>query len=146
MSKIESFAVPYTVSLIGSLKSHLKGLLGYDTMILELMQNADDAEAKEMVFDIRDESLRVTNSAEFTYCGHLEDKCSNDKKCDFHGIIEFAGGHKELDSENIGRFGIGFSSVYQITDRPTIISNGISIKLIPEVAELPIISSIAAFA
>ena len=124
------------VSLIGSIRSHLRGLLGYDTMILELMQNADDAKAEEMVFDIRDESLRVQNSAEFIYCGDLEeDECTNDKKCDFHGIIEFAGGHKELDSENIGRFGIGFSSVYQITDRPTIISNGISIELIPEIAE-----------
>ena len=135
MPTSESITGRITVSLIGSIRSHLKGLLGYDTMILELMQNADDAKAEEMVFDIRDESLRVTNSAEFTYCGHLEDKCSDDKKCDFHGIIEFAGGHKELNSENIGRFGIGFSSVYQITDRPTITSNGISIELIPENAE-----------
>ena len=78
MPESETFAVPYTVSLIGSLKSHLKGLLGYDTMILELMQNADDAKAEEMVFDIREECSRVTNSAEFTYCGHLEDKCTND--------------------------------------------------------------------
>ena len=129
----ETFAVPYTVSLIGSLKSHLKGLLGYDTMILELMQNADDAEAEEMVFDVRDECLRVTNSAEFEYCGNLQDtNCPIEDKCDFHRIKEFAGAQKEKNSENIGKFGIGFASTYQITDRPKIFSHGISAEFHPE--------------
>ena len=132
MPENNSYTVEYSVSLIGSLKSHLKGLLGYDTMIMELMQNADDAQAEEMVFDIRDECLQVTNNAEFKYCGNLQGKCSIESKCDFHRIFEFASGLKEKNSENIGRFGIGFASVYQITDRPKIISHGISAEFHPE--------------
>ena len=132
MPESNSYQVEYSVSLIGSLKSHLKGLLGYDTMIMELMQNADDAQAEEMVFDIQDEYLQVTNNAEFKYCGNLQGKCSIESKCDFHRIFEFASGLKEKNSENIGRFGIGFASVYQITDRPKIISHGISAEFHPE--------------
>ena len=138
MTKSNSYKVDYSVSLIGSLKSHLKGLLGFDTMIMELMQNADDAEAEEMVFDIRDECLEVTNSAEFQYCGNLKDKCSIENKCDFHRIFEFASGLKEKNSENIGRFGIGFASVYQITDRPKVISRGISAEFHPETGHIDI--------
>jgi len=138
MTKSNSYKVDYSVSLIGSLKSHLKGLLGFDTMIMELMQNADDAEAEEMVFDIRDEYLEVTNSAEFKYCGNLKEKCSIGNKCDFHRIFEFASGLKEKNSENIGRFGIGFASVYQITDRPKVISRGISAEFHPETGHIDI--------
>jgi len=49
----------------------LAGLQGYDVMALELIQNADDAKAESVVFDITDRGLLVINSGKFTYCGGL---------------------------------------------------------------------------
>lgn len=109
----------YTSNLLGTIRSHLQGLQGFDTMALELIQNADDAEAEEIVFDVREEGLQVWNSGTFRYCGALkEEVCpfhkSEEYSCDFHRIADFGSGGKLSHSENIGRFGIGFSSTYQI--------------------------------
>ena len=35
----------YSASLLGTIRSNLEGLQGYDVMALELIQNADDARA-----------------------------------------------------------------------------------------------------
>lgn len=61
----------YTANLLGNIRSHLAGLQGYDVMALELIQNADDAKAESVVFDITDRGLLVFNSGKFTYCGGL---------------------------------------------------------------------------
>ena len=66
--------VDYKSRLIDTLRTHLSGLRGYDTMVLELIQNADDAKAKEMVFDVTENGLKVQNNAKFSYCGKIEDK------------------------------------------------------------------------
>jgi hypothetical protein len=109
-------------------------------MALELIQNADDAEAEALVFDITDEGLLVKNSGEFTYCGNLSARpCvlhqSKGYSCDYHRITEVASGGKLSRGENIGRFGIGFVSTYQITDHPEIRSAGISLILHPEAGQ-----------
>ena len=90
-------------------------------MALELIQNADDAKAKQIVFDVREDGLLVWNSGTFTYCGELGRKpcpyyTTEGYSCDFHRISDFGSGGKLSRSENIGRFGIGFSSAYQIAD------------------------------
>ena len=64
----------YTANLLGNIRSHLAGLQGYDVMALELIQNADDAKAEEIIFDITDRGLLVTNSSHFTYCGDLHSR------------------------------------------------------------------------
>ena len=127
----------YTSNLLGNIRSHLQGLQGFDTMALELIQNADDAKAKQIVFDVREDGLFVWNSGIFTYCGELDKKpCPHYKtekySCDFHRISDFGSGGKLSHSENIGRFGIGFSSAYQITDHPQIQSAGLKLTLVPE--------------
>jgi hypothetical protein len=61
----------YTANLPGNIRSHLAGLQGYDVMALELIQNADDAKAESVVFDVTDQGLVVFDSSEFTYCGDL---------------------------------------------------------------------------
>ena len=111
-------------------------------MALELIQNADDAKAQKIVFDITDDRLVVHNSGEFTYCGDLnanpcgfQTKQGDNHICDYHRIADVGSGGKLLRSENIGRFGIGFLSVYQVTDRPEIRSAGIKLTLVPETAE-----------
>jgi hypothetical protein len=126
----------YTANLLGNIRSHLAGLQGYDVMALELIQNADDAKAEEIVFDITDSGLLVRNSGQFTYCGDLDKPCAllaeGNYKCDYHRITDVGSGGKLSRGENIGRFGIGFVSTYQVTDHPEIRSSGIKLALYPE--------------
>ena len=130
----------YTANLLGNIRSHLAGLQGYDVMALELIQNADDAKAEEIVFDITSDGLVVRNSGEFTYCGDLHSSpCAFEAEsgydCDYHRITDVGSGGKLLQRENIGRFGIGFLSVYQVADHPEIRSSGIKLTLVPEESE-----------
>ena len=127
----------YTASLLGNIRSHLAGLQGYDVMALELIQNADDAKAETIVFDITDDGLLVRNSGLFTYCGDLNSspcgfQANESYGCDYHRIADVGSGGKLLRGENIGRFGIGFLSTYQVTDHPEICSSGIKLTLVPE--------------
>ena len=129
----------YSANLLGTIKSHLEGLQGYEVMALELVQNADDARAGWIVFDVREDALYVRNSEVFSHCGDvLARECLRDagngdsETCDFHRITEVANGGKLRHPDNIGRFGIGFISVYQITDYPEIASNGVRLTLSPD--------------
>ena len=118
----------------------MKGLQGYGIMALELIQNADDAGAKNLCFDATQRGLIVTNDAEFTSCGLTQVRCpwesSGDQNglkraCNFHAISKM-GSRSKINAENqTGRFGIGFVSVYQITDMPIIRSVGIELQLNP---------------
>ncbi|MEP0952377.1 MAG: DUF3883 domain-containing protein [Marinobacter sp.] len=128
----------YTADLLGNIRSHLAGLQGYDIMALELIQNADDAKAGSVIFDITDDGLIVLNSGAFSYCGDMSKQpCewlmqADGYSCDFHRIANVGSGGKLSKSENIGRFGIGFVSTYQITDQPEIESSRIKLRLQPE--------------
>jgi hypothetical protein len=127
----------YTANLLGNIRSHLAGLQGYDVMALELIQNADDAKAEEVIFDITESGLLVANTGRFTYCGDLNTRpcrfiASDGYTCDYHRIADVGSGGKLSRGENIGRFGIGFVSTYQITDHPEIRSSGYKLTLYPE--------------
>ena len=135
--KISPQSGSYTANLLGNIRSHLAGLQGFDVMALELIQNADDAKAEKIIFNITKQGLLVTNSGQFTYCGNLHNRpCifleSESYGCDYHRIIDVGSGGKLSHSENIGRFGIGFVSTYQVTDHPEIRSSGIKLILHPE--------------
>ena len=95
----------------------------------ELIQNADDAGATEVrfLYDERtnedamtcliDEGMKecqgpalwVYNDAEF-------------KDEDFENITKLNGGTKEQETEKIGKFGLGFNTVYNLTDIPMFLS------------------------
>ena len=97
------------------------------SVIQELLQNADDAEATEVAvyYDTREHdssnllfpgmansygpALLFYNNAEFT-------------EGDFENITKIAGETKINKLLKIGKFGIGFCSVYHITDVPSFIS------------------------
>lgn len=130
----------YTANLLGNIRSHLAGLQGYDVMALELIQNADDAKAEQLIFDITDDGLLVRNSGTFSYCGDLFErpcrfKADKNYICDYHRIVDVGSGGKLSQGDNIGRFGIGFVSTYQVTDHPQIRSSGIEVTLQPELAQ-----------
>ena len=135
----KSRKIPYTAPLIGNIRQNLTGLQGFDSMAREIIQNADDAGADTIRFDIGKKSLHVWNNAKFATCGLEHARCDweNDpdsrrrKACDFHAISTVGSGNKYRDPALIGRFGIGFVSVYQITDIPIIRSLDIQLELDP---------------
>ncbi|TRY93650.1 hypothetical protein DNTS_021149 [Danionella cerebrum] len=114
--------------LTSRIKSILNAYPSEKEMLKELLQNADDAKATEIyfVFDPRihptdrifddkwipmqGPSLCVYNNQPFT-----ED--------DVRGIQNLGRGTKEANPGKTGQYGIGFNSVYHITDCPSFISN-----------------------
>jgi hypothetical protein len=105
-------------------------------VIKELIQNADDAGASELVLTLDERSpadlpaecngygpllepaLLVRNNAHFRIAGEVP---AGDQD-DFTAICEVAGGHKRFNPTAAGRFGIGFNSVYFLTDTPLLFS------------------------
>ena len=120
------------IDYLGDLGAKLRDLQGYRTLAHELIQNADDAlDATPMRFDIRNDALVVDNDGVFSDCRQIEaPECpwKEDKakryRCDFHRFRMVASGDKRGESGMTGAFGIGFIAVYQITDRPELISAG----------------------
>lgn len=130
----------YEVDLIGNIRQVLAGLQGYDTMALELLQNADDAGASTIRFDIRKDRLIIQHDSSFSSCGLAPGQCDwitdgnpngGHRPCDFHSVSLIAAGGKALEAGQIGRFGIGFVSVYQVTDAPILRSTGVRLRLDP---------------
>jgi hypothetical protein len=139
-SPAANFDIPYVAPLLGNIRQILTGLQGFSSMALELIQNADDAKATHIRFDVKDDELCVWNNGAFSSCGLTEAKCPWESKggpdgrrkaCDFHAISMVGSGNKYRDPSVIGRFGIGFVSVYQITDSPVIRSSYVQLKLDP---------------
>ncbi len=128
MSKYLSRGIDY----LGDLGAKLRDLQGYRTLAYELIQNADDARnATSMVFDVRDDGLIVDNDGQFSDCGEIdESECpwkqdpTLGHRCDFHRFRHIASGDKRAEQGTTGAFGIGFIAVYQVTDRPELISAG----------------------
>lgn len=138
-------SIPYRANLLGNIEQALKGLQGYGIMALELIQNADDARATNLSFDARDDALIVDNAAVFSSCGMHEPECpwlkigdpeGLHRPCNFHAIAEMGSRSKIQAPDQIGRFGIGFVSVYQITDTPIVRSGVIQLQLNPQTQEV----------
>ena len=119
------------VNYLGFLSQQLGDLRGITTLAHELIQNADDAKndagelsATQIIFDIRDDALIVSNDAVF-------------REKDFERMRQIASGSKrdETGDRTTGVFGVGFISVYQVTDRPEIDSAGRRWTLQPEERE-----------
>ena len=110
---------------LGTLRSRLADLQGFATLAFELVQNAEDARAEWLRFEISHDALIVDNSSHFSSCGDLDtERCALERSCDFHRFANIGSGDKRLDPNSIGAFGIGFLTVYQITDHPEFISAG----------------------
>ncbi len=103
------------VGHVGRLVTDLYGDSAH--FILELLQNAEDALGRRdsdsdaprtVKFDLAAQELRVS------HYGRPFDEA------DVRGICAIGEGTKEEDITQIGRFGIGFKSVYRFTDRPQV--------------------------
>ena len=128
---------PITTRLKNILNEYKEGV----GVFRELVQNTDDAGATEVQFvvdwrnhpterllahgmvDCQGPALLVYNNAVFT-----DD--------DFKNISKLAGATKKEDLEKIGRFGLGFSSVYHFTDVPSFISRSYAVFFDPHTTHL----------
>ena len=78
--------------------------------IFELIQNAEDAGATELTFELFDDRLELRHDGRpFS-------------PADVRGICGVTAGTKAQDLTQIGKFGIGFKSVYAYTNSPSIFS------------------------
>ncbi len=114
---------------LGEISKNLGDLQGFSTLAYELIQNADDVETATWIrFDVRDEGLVVDNDGVFGDCKRDEEPCGweteRGRRCDFHRFQRIASGDKRGEAGTTGAFGIGFLSVYQVTDYPEVISAG----------------------
>ncbi len=116
---------PLTTRLKNILRDYKDGL----TIIKELLQNADDAEATEVniCYDARQHEI---NPKKLFFSGmgevhgpalivHNDQTFTDD---DFMNITKLAAATKHDKALKIGKFGIGFCSVYHMTDAPSFIS------------------------
>ncbi|MDQ3672729.1 MAG: DUF3883 domain-containing protein [Actinomycetota bacterium] len=118
--------------LLGKLGNDLRDLTGFDTLIYELIQNADDArDATRMRFDVTKSALTVWNDGTFTDCGEQEAReCPGVEldgvrgRCDLHSFRLISGHAKRGKAGTTGAFGIGFTSVFQVTDYPELMCGG----------------------
>lgn len=109
----------------------------------ELIQNADDAGATEVKFlydereneDARtcliDEGMRdCQGPAIWVY----NDAVFQDE--DFENITKLSGATKESQPDKIGRFGLGFNAVYNLTDVPSFVSRHSIVIFDPQLVHL----------
>jgi Domain of unknown function (DUF3883) len=115
-------ALSKSADYLDSLATTLRDLGGPTTIPHELTQNADDAgNATKIRFTLDADGLTAWNDGTFTDCGTADLTCPWTKPCDLHAFRSFAGRTKAGDSSTTGAFGVGFTSVYQITDRPELL-------------------------
>jgi hypothetical protein len=107
---------------LDALATTLRDLGGPTTIPHELAQNADDAgDATIIRFTVSGEALTIWNDGTFTDCGEDGFRCPRPRSCDLHAFRRFAGRTKVSDVTKTGAFGVGFTSVYQITDAPELL-------------------------
>ena len=100
-----------------------------ETVLKELLQNADDAQATKLYF-ILDERKHGTQRIPSTEWKDLQGPALliwNDQgfsEEDLVGIQKLGLGSKRTKAESIGQCGIGFNVVYHLTDCPSLFTNG----------------------
>jgi hypothetical protein len=94
--------------------------------IFELIQNAEDAGATELTFELFQDRLEVRhNGRPFT-------------EADVRGICGISQSSKSVDLTKIGKFGIGFKSVYAYTKTPHVHSSGEHFRIEKYVQPYPV--------
>ena len=87
--------------------------------IYELLQNADDAKASGVIFELTSENLKITHDGKRLF-----------EFNDVESITAVNSSTKKDDVNNIGTFGAGFKSVFSITKTPEIHSGDYHFKIV----------------
>ena len=128
---------PVTTRLHNILDEYKEGV----GVFRELVQNADDAGASEVQFvlDWRSHPTKRLLAAGMADCQGPALLVYNDAVFtddDLKNISKLAGATKKEDLEKIGRFGLGFSSVYHFTDVPSFVTRNYAVFFDPLTSHL----------
>ncbi|MCQ2198527.1 MAG: ATP-binding protein [Paludibacteraceae bacterium] len=104
--------------------------------VLELIQNADDANATWCKFVINDDSVEFIHNGTEHFTITDVDKEGDGNKGHLNALTSIAASNKE-NTNKIGKFGIGFKSVFAYTDKPHIEDCEISIDLVDYIVPVP---------
>ncbi|CAN7758842.1 hypothetical protein LJR257_006775 [Ensifer adhaerens] len=97
--------------------------------VYELLQNAEDAGATQVVFTLKQDRL---------VCEHDGSRAFTE--ADVTAITGIHNSTKDKASDRIGKFGVGFKSVFVYTQSPTVRSGDFSFRIIEMILPEPIIS------
>lgn len=95
--------------------------------VYELLQNAEDADASTVEFELFDSHLMLTHDGSRLF-----------SERDVEAITDVSKTGKGDGRETIGRFGIGFKSVFKYTESPQIFSGEFSFEIVDFVCPKPI--------
>lgn len=119
--------VKQTVEVTDTIKRLIRSYPGGLGIVKELVQNADDANARSVCITLDWRTHRVKKIPEQGMINFLgpallvfNDSIFQEK--DFEGIQRIGRGTKKQALTKAGRFGLGFNSVYHVTDYPSIAS------------------------
>ena len=90
-------------------------------LIFELLQNAEDAGATSALFELSDTKLSFTHNGR-PFCYE-----------DIDNITNYFKSAKYEQEDKIGRFGIGFKSVFGCTDTPRIYSDTVAFEIVDRI-------------
>lgn len=107
-------------------ENNLEGLLTQLTeiypdeahFIYELLQNAEDAEATEVFFLLTNSLLAFRHNGTRPF-----------SITDIEAITNYGNSTKKIETNKIGKFGVGFKSVFAYTSKPIINSNGFTFSI-----------------
>ncbi|MGH0175909.1 UNVERIFIED_CONTAM: hypothetical protein FKN15_004069 [Acipenser sinensis] len=113
--------------LTARLSNIIKAYPSKKDILKELIQNADDAKATEIhfIWDQRDHPTEKTFGKQWIPLQGPALCVYNNKRFaekDFEGIQRLGEGGKGNDPEKTGKYGLGFNSVYHLTDCPSFVS------------------------
>ncbi|KAK3586632.1 hypothetical protein CHS0354_028488 [Potamilus streckersoni] len=127
-SDIEEYSSMEQPPLIKQLKTILAEYPDDGQIIKELLQNAEDAGANEVSFLYDDRCINTQEDNKNKYRKFLRGPALcffNDAtftESDWRGIKMIYSSVKEEDPLKVGRFGLGFKSVFHMTDHPVVLS------------------------
>jgi sacsin len=116
------------------------------TVLKELIQNADDAGATKVCLCL-DRRLHATDSllsdklAQWQGPALLAYNNAQFTEDDFASISRIGGSGKQGQAWKTGRFGVGFNSVYHLTDLPSFVSGKYVVLFDPQGVYLPNVST-----
>lgn len=109
----------------------------------EIIQNADDAGASEVrfLYDERtnEDSMKYLIDEGMRFCQGPALWAYNDAVFtdhDFESIIRLGGAMKESEPDKIGKFGLGFNAVYNVTDVPSFVTRNMLVIFDPHTTHL----------